>query len=440
MNNNYKWKDNWGCLWYILAFISIYTIIAFINVYDKVGEGINSGNYLTFVIGIVIVSVSLIIYFNYKITDIKYECNNRIDASQRFFDSQKKEIEDRFAKEKNIIEKEKSSIEEKMRKQKQLLDSKTPFCEVAQMRADYETCIYEKEEYYLRYKPHPAESSADKVKLIRGKLNEAIIELRTQSYQMLFLQDLFPELKQYMEDEGSLLFLNQYKNFDVFNERRDRTHDWMTEEEYRRMGVDERNQLALDRYANRKLTNSEAGLEYERYVGYLLRTKGYNVEQNGIVSGVHDLGRDIIATRWTANGSVTYVIQCKRYSVNSDIWIVRENTVCQTYGTSIEYELSHPYLSNKIIPVIVTTKELTETAKRFADRLGVEVWIVPMGKYPMIKCNINQRTGEKIYHLPFDQQYETTQINQNGECYAFTVKEAVDKGFRRAMKHFVVNS
>ena len=291
----------------------------------------------------------------------------------------------------------------------------------------------------MKYKPHPAKST-EKYNDLRRKLQDTMMHLKMESYQMIFLQELFPELKQYMEDESSLLFLKQYKNLDVFNERRDRTHDWMTEEEYRRMGVDERNQLALDRYANRKLTNSEAGLEYERYVGYLLRTKGYNVEQNGIVSGVHDLGRDIIATRWSVNGSITYVIQCKRYSVNSDVWVVRENTVCQTYGTSIEYELSHPYLFNKIIPVIVTTKELTETAKRFADRLGVEVWVIPMGKYPMIKCNINQKTGEKIYHLPFDQQYETTQINQNGECYAFTVKEAVGKGFRRAMKHFVANS
>jgi hypothetical protein len=28
----------------------------------------------------------------------------------------------------------------------------------------------------------------------------------------------------------------------------------------------------------------------------------------------------------------------------------------------------------------------------------------------MIKCNISKRSGEKIYHLPFDQQYDKVKI------------------------------
>ena len=57
-----------------------------------------------------------------------------------------------------------------------------------------------------------------------------------------------------------------------------------------------------------------------------------------------------------------------------------------------------------------------------------------MQEYPRIKCNINN--GEKIYHLPFDQQYDRTQIKNNGEFYAFTVKEAILKGFKRAKRHY----
>jgi hypothetical protein len=56
-----------------------------------------------------------------------------------------------------------------------------------------------------------------------------------------------------------------------------------------------------------------------------------------------------------------------------------------------------------------------------------------MGEYPMIKCNINN--GNKIYHLPFDQQYWRTRIDQPGEFYAMTVKEATSKGFRRAFRY-----
>jgi hypothetical protein len=53
----------------------------------------------------------------------------------------------------------------------------------------------------------------------------------------------------------------------------------------------------------------------------------------------------------------------------------------------------------------------------------------------MIKCNINQGTKEKIYHLPFDQQYDRTKIlPELGEFYADTTAEAEEKGFRRAFR------
>ena len=61
----------------------------------------------------------------------------------------------------------------------------------------------------------------------------------------------------------------------------------------------------------------------------------------------------------------------------------------------------------------------------------------PMGEFPRIKCNINRATGEKIYHLPFDQKYDSVVIEEKkGECYAFTVQEAENKGFRRAFRHY----
>jgi len=42
---------------------------------------------------------------------------------------------------------------------------------------------------------------------------------------------------------------------------------------------------------------------------------------------------------------------------------------------------------------------------------------------------------EKIYHLPFDQQYDRTQVSRPGECYVATVREAEHHGFRRAWRH-----
>ena len=59
-----------------------------------------------------------------------------------------------------------------------------------------------------------------------------------------------------------------------------------------------------------------------------------------------------------------------------------------------------------------------------------------MFDYPRIKCNVGRDSygfKTKIYHLPFDQQYDNVIIEpQKGECFAFTVEEAENKGFRRA--------
>lgn len=80
---------------------------------------------------------------------------------------------------------------------------------------------------------------------------------------------------------------------------------------------------------------------------------------------------------------------------------------------------------------------LSDKAREVAKHIGIDCEEnVSFPDYPMIKCNINRTTGEKIYHLPFDQQYDKVQIDySDGELYAWTVKEAEHKGFRRAFHH-----
>lgn len=117
--------------------------------------------------------------------------------------------------------------------------------------------------------------------------------------------------------------------------------------------------------------------------------------------------------------------------------MIHENQIAQLFGTTIMYEMEHAYLSQnwyKVTPLFMTNINLSDTALEFAKRLGVEVQILGMGNYPRIKCNISS-SGEKIYHLPFDQQYDSTKIDKAGEFYAMTVAEAVSKGFRRAYRH-----
>ena len=76
-------------------------------------------------------------------------------------------------------------------------------------------------------------------------------------------------------------------------------------------------------------------------------------------------------------------------------------------------------------------------AKKVSKALNIQIKTEKLKKdYPMIKCNINPSTKEKIYHLPFDQQYDKVIIGNNpGELYMKTVTEATKKGFRRAFRY-----
>ncbi|MBK7871782.1 MAG: hypothetical protein IPJ74_14440 [Saprospiraceae bacterium] len=86
-------------------------------------------------------------------------------------------------------------------------------------------------------------------------------------------------------------------------------------------------------------------------------------------------------------------------------------------------------------PVLITSIKLSDTAKSLLSlRVSYEE-NVKLEAYPIIKCHISRETGEKIYHLPFDQQYDKTKIfGKNGCFYSTTTYEAEEKGFRRAYR------
>lgn len=159
------------------------------------------------------------------------------------------------------------------------------------------------------------------------------------------------------------------------------------------------------------------------------------VEEFGINKRLEDLGRDLIAH--DHYNRTIYIIQCKCWKHER---LIRENVIAQLYGTTFAYQYDHlkrnllyPY---SIIPVIMfpSFASLSATAQEFCNKLKVKIWEVNYQEFPRIKCNING--DEKIYHLPFDQQYDRTQIKNKGEFYAYTVAEAEAKGFRRAFRHF----
>ena len=186
-------------------------------------------------------------------------------------------------------------------------------------------------------------------------------------------------------------------------------------------------QLALDRYWQKPKSKWEIGRDYERYIGYVYESRGYNVYYQGIIEGLADLGRDLICVK--DNDAI--IVQCKHWSREKQI---HEKHIFQLYGTLIAYQIDSPARNSHAC--FVTSTNLSERAKQFANELQMEVLeIYRLEPYPCIKCNISRRDGTQIYHLPFDQQYDKTLIEEErNECYVETVKEAEYLGFRRAFR------
>jgi len=163
----------------------------------------------------------------------------------------------------------------------------------------------------------------------------------------------------------------------------------------------------------------------------------------GAIKWLQDMGRDVIAIR----DSERRVIQCKYWSQNKTIY---EKHIFQLFGSALEYAFENgtldrldqlslfggPINVTGVKAVLYTSTTISEVAKAVAKKLNVECHEnIRISDYPLVKCNISLRDGQKIYHLPFDQQYDRTKIKlATGEKYLYTVTEAEKAGFRRAWR------
>lgn len=377
-----------------------------------------------------IVIGAAILYGIDSYVDRKGQYKNKLDSEYKNKCSNLKEIYEQKDKEiahaKDLLKERESDI-------LRTLKDKSPFNLSSLMYADVKMYIFDKTIQYLNTKTHPAKTSAETVRLMKKEAREHARLYREMEYKFQILLNVFPELKSYIDDtSGDALSSLTDSTLDDVVSNYDKVRDYLSDEEYERLSLVERNQLALDRYNARPKSNWTIGVEYEMYIEYWFREKKKcKTIPHGSLNGLADLGRDIIAEEDKDGTHITYIIQCKRYSANKQI---HENTICQLYGTAIEYELSHNNLFGIIIPILYSTTDLSPMAAKFAERLGVKTYKTPMREYPQIKCNIGQ-DGEKIYHLPFDQQYYKVKIDKAGEFYAWTAKEAEDAGFRRAKKY-----
>jgi hypothetical protein len=211
--------------------------------------------------------------------------------------------------------------------------------------------------------------------------------------------------------------------------------EWLTktEQDSRQLTRAEKYQRALDRYWKSKKTPWQIGRDYERFIGYQYEQIGFDVEYYGIEFRLEDLGRDLICRK----GTDVRIVQCKHWSREKTM---HEKHVCQIFGTATAYRKKFGgqqdlFEGGEITPWLYISCDASSTAKEFAEMLGVNlIDAFPLRPYPIIKCNVSLRNDEKIYHLPFDQQYDRTLIEFKDECYVETVAEAEALGFRRAFR------
>ncbi len=273
---------------------------------------------------------------------------------------------------------------------------------------------------------------AKKVASIREirKATQQMIERNMEAkYQLEYLLSMFPNLQDIIETDYNELPVVKIEELSDY----DRSRDWLSKEEYQKLNSVERNQLALDRYKDsHNKTKWQIGRDYELYVGYKYGQKGYTVDYFGSYMGLEDLGRDLIAKK----DDKILIIQCKYWSKDKQI---HEKHITQLYGTVASYCIEKNLPKDAVKGLLITNISLSDMAKKMATYLNVDfVENYPIDDYPCIKCNIGhgENGPTKIYHLPFDQQYDITKIDAPGEFFAMTVKEAEKAGFRRAFKWF----
>ena len=313
-----------------------------------------------------------------------------------------------------------------------------PFKGLATLHSDFIFLYHDWDINWLKRKQNPAFHSAELLRKAKEEKIQLNTELKIQTYKLEFLLYHFPELNPYLENFESLMELAKYEKIQTVKKNFDYSRDYLSKEEWERLSVTERNQLALERYVKKQKTPWQIGRDFEMFCAWHLEQKGFKVERFGIENGKKDLGRDLIAI--DDSETKIYVIQCKCWKKDR---LIRENIIAQLYGTSfaLEQEMKNNLLNGydqikTVIPVIAipTFSRLSNVAIEFCKKLGVQILILDYHRFPRIKCNING--GQKIYHLPFDQQYDSTKISKPGEFYAYNVKEAEEQGFRRALKHY----
>ena len=342
--------------------------------------------------------------------------------------NQKEELYEKTALIDNLVKKADKSIQSEAKNK----GNKKARAWFGALYAETQSLLDDYRSNLLRYKKRPSVKGADQVKEVKKEKRELNKKLKILEYQLKTYEQYFPiieDFKDYILEDDTFLIksdgsISQDEDYDPVQK-------FLKPEEFKKLPIDKKNQLALDRYLNKTHTKLEIGRFYERYIGYLYEEEDWVVKFFGIIEGFDDLGRDLICKK----GNEIHIVQTKNWSKYK---IIREKYLYQHFATTIHYQLQEKISKKvKVKPIFYATIDFSDMAKKVSKALNIQIKTEKLKKdYPMIKCNINPSTKEKIYHLPFDQQYDKVIIGNNpGELYVKTVTEATKKGFRRAFRY-----
>jgi hypothetical protein len=379
--------------------------------------------------------MGVIIYVVYAILrssldNVKREYELKTNAVQRQYRQKEETLEKEYERKRKDLQLREKVLNERDEKFREgfLSGRKWLAAQFAEIKKAEDEAIVKR----LIAKKHPAFKAATRVKTVAAERREALERLKFLEYQLKSYEEYFPFLEEYREvilDERVPLGSQRNNVQEIANA--DPVLKFISKRRYEELSSAQRNQLALEAYLRKRKTAWQVGIAYERYIGYLYESHGWRVEYKGALEGLEDFGRDLICSK----GNETRIIQAKNWRIERTI---REKHLFQLFGTALLYKLQCSTPDIKVLAYFYSgAAPYSNEALAVAKELGINTVIEPYTEdYPMIKCNINQATKEKIYHLPFDQQYDRVVIKSElGEFYAKTAQEAEGRGFRRAFRY-----
>ena len=137
--------------------------------------------------------------------------------------------------------------------------------------------------YWLETKSHPAYTAAQTVRTETQKRRNAEQAFRRAKLLLDYYFSISPDAQEDLEAR------TEQSNSEIEAPSLDNSEDiagrYLSTEEYSRLSVTQRNQLAIDRFWSWKKSKRSIGRLYEQYIGWLYEHNGWLVDYFGISEG-----------------------------------------------------------------------------------------------------------------------------------------------------------